>query len=91
MNARILAAQASRRRALRPLAIAELVVKGTLTLVLAAGVVFVWFGFQSLAGSWLPSAHLHLLRPIFSSAAAMAVCLITLILTGLFQPILDED
>jgi hypothetical protein len=86
----ILAAQAAREKALRPLVIMELVVRAALILVLAAGIAWTWFRFQSLATHWA-ATHIPIPQSIAFSVAAMATCIVTLLSIKLFQPILTEE
>lgn len=89
LNAKIAAMQAAQEKALRPLAIAESVVRTIVILALAGGIFGLWFGFRSLAAS-LPSS-LYVPQPILISAAALVTCMITLLFTRLVQPILIEE
>jgi hypothetical protein len=89
INARILALQTARKRALRPLVIAELAVKAVITMGLAAGIVWLWYGFQSLAGLWFASSMLF--RPLFVTVAALATCFVTLLYARLISPALIEE
>jgi hypothetical protein len=89
-NARVAAIQSAGESALRPLAIAELVVRIAVILALAAGILWAWFGFRSLAASWL-SSYVHLPQAVWISVAALATCLIALLFTRLAQPILIEE
>ena len=90
LNAQIAAMQRAREKALRPLVIAEFVVRIMIILALAAGVLWAWFGFRSLAASSLP-AYLHIPQPLLISAAALVTSLITLVFTKLVQPMLIEE
>lgn len=90
LNARILALQEERERALRPLAIAEFAVKAILILALATGIIWIWYGFQSLAANSLPT-YLRVPQPIIVSATALVTCLITLLFIRLAQPMLLEE
>jgi hypothetical protein len=90
MNARALAMQAARKRALRPLAIAEAVVRVALTLALAAGVAWVWSGFQSLTADLLPW-HSQVLRPLFLSLTSLATCCVILLFIQWVGPVLVEE
>jgi hypothetical protein len=89
-NAQIAALQRARDKALRPLAIAEFVVRIMVILALAAGVLWAWFGVRSLAASSYP-AYLHLPQPLLISAAALVTSLLTLVFTKLVQPMLIEE
>jgi hypothetical protein len=89
-NARVAAIQSASERALSPLAIAELVIRITVILALAAGILWAWFGFRSLAAS-VPSSYLRVPQPVLKSAAALVTCLITLVFTKLVQPMLIEE
>jgi hypothetical protein len=88
--AQIAALQRAGEKALRPLAIAEFVVRIMVILALAAGVLWAWFEFRSLAASSLP-ASLHLPQPLLISAAALVTSLLTLVFTKLVQPMLIEE
>ena len=90
LNAQIAALQAAREKALRPLVIAEFVVRIMIILALAVGVLWSWFGFRSLAANSLP-AYLHIPQPLLISAAALVTSLITLVFTKLVQPMLIEE
>jgi hypothetical protein len=90
LNAQIAARQRAQEKALRPLDIAEFVVSSIVVLALAAGVLWAWFGFRSLAASSL-SAYLHVPQPLLISAAALVTSLITLVFTILVQPMLLEE
>jgi hypothetical protein len=90
LNGQIAMLQRAREKALRPLAIAEFVVRIMVILALAAGVLWAWFGFRSLAASSLP-AYLHLPQPLLLSAAALVTSLLTLVFTKLVQPMLIEE
>ena len=87
LNAQIAAMQMAREKALRPLVIAEFVVRIMIILALAAGVLWAWFGLRALAASSLP-AYLHIPQPLLISAAALATSMITLVFTKLAQPML---
>jgi hypothetical protein len=90
LNAQIVALQRAREKALRPLAIAEFVVRIMVILALGAGILWAWFGFRSLAASSL-AAYLHLPQPLLIAAAALVTSLITLVFTKLVQPMLIEE
>jgi magnesium-transporting ATPase (P-type) len=90
LNAQIAAQQRAREKALRPLDIAEFVVRIMVILALAAGVLWAWFGLRSLAASSLP-AYLHVSQPLYMSAAALVTSLLTLVFTKLVQPMLIEE
>jgi hypothetical protein len=91
LNARIMAMQSVREKALRPLAIAEFVLRVTAALALVVGVIWIWFLFQKLVEGWTLPNHLHVPPPILVSAAALATCLVALLFIKLFQPILAEE
>jgi hypothetical protein len=90
LNAQIAALQVAREKALRPLVIVEFVVRIMIILALAAGILWAWFGFRSLAASSL-SAYLHIPQPLLISAAALLTSLITIVFTKLVQPMLIEE
>ena len=90
LNAQIAAMQMAREKALSPLVIVEFVVRIMIILALAAGVLWAWFGFRSLAESSLP-AYLHIPQPLLISTAALVTSLITLVFTKLVQPMLIEE
>ena len=90
LNGQIAAQQRAREKALRPLDIAEFVVRIMVILALAAGVLWAWFGLRSLAASSLP-AYLHVSQPLSISAAALVTSLLTLVFTKLVQPMLIEE
>jgi hypothetical protein len=90
LNAQIAAMQRAREKALRPLMIVEFVVRIMIVLALAAGVLWAWFGFRSMAAS-LPPAYLHIPQPLMISAVALGTSLITLVFTKLVQPMLIEE
>ena len=79
-----------REKALRPLVIAEFVIRIMIILALATGVFWAWFEFRSLAANTLP-AYLHLPQPLLISAAALITSVITLAITKLVQPMLIEE
>ncbi len=90
LNAQIAALQRAREKALRPLAIAEFVVRIMVILALGAGVLWAWFGFRSLAAKTLP-AYLHIPQPMLITVTALVTSLITLVFTKLVQPMLIEE
>jgi len=90
LNARLAAIRAAHEKALRPLAIAENIVRIAVIFALAGGVFGLWFGLRSLAAG-LPAANLHVPQTVLNSAAALVTCLITLVCTKLVQPILIEE
>ena len=90
LNARVLAMQSARKRALRPLVITELVVRIAIALGLAAGIAWLWYVFQSVTASLQP-AHLLLSKPLIATATALATCLIAFALTRLVSPALIEE
>jgi hypothetical protein len=89
LKARMRATGAARERALRPLAIAELVVRAALTLALAGGTAWSWHVLQSLSAGLLPR-HWHALQPVLLSLTALATCSLIL-LSIFFAPILVEE
>jgi hypothetical protein len=90
LQAQIDAMQMAREKMLRPLVIAEFVVRIMIILALAVGVLWAWFGSRSLAAGSLP-ASLHIPQPLLISAAALVTSLITLVFTKLVQPMLIEE
>jgi len=90
LNAQITAMQRAREKAMRPLMIAEFVVRIMIILALAAGVLWAWFGSRSLAASSM-FAYLRLPQPLLISAAALVTSLLTLVFTKLVQPMLIEE
>jgi|WetSurMetagenome_2_1015567.scaffolds.fasta_scaffold197592_1 hypothetical protein len=90
LNAQMSALQRAREKALRPLAIAEFVVRIMVILALGAGVLWAWVGFRSLGASVL-SASLGIPQAVLISAAALAACLVALLFIRLVQPILIEE
>jgi hypothetical protein len=90
LNAGILAARSARRRALRPVIVAEVISRITIALVISAGIIWLWFGLQSLAAHWnIP--HLWLLRPLVVAAIALAASLMALMYARLIQPMLIDE
>jgi hypothetical protein len=90
LKAHIASLQRAQEKALRPLAIAEFVVRIMIILALAAGVLWAWFGFRSLAASSIPS-YLHIPQPLLIAVTALVTSLITLVFTKLVQPMLIEE
>jgi hypothetical protein len=90
LNAHITALKRAREKALRPLVIAEFVVRILIILALGVGVVWAWFGFRSLAANSLPS-YLHIPQPLLIAVTALVTALITLVFTKLVQPMLIEE
>ena len=90
LDAQITAMQRAREKALRPLVIAEFVIRIMIILALATGVFWAWFEFRSLAANTLP-AYLHLPQPLLISATALVTSVITLAFTKLVQPMLIDE
>ncbi len=90
LTARILAIQAARERALRPLVIAEIAVRAALILALVAGITWLWSSFQSIAAGWL-TMHSKAPQPILLSIAALMTCLSAFVFIKLIQPILAVE
>lgn len=90
LKAHILAKEAAREKALRPVAIAELAIRIAITLALAGGIVWIWPRIQSISITSLPW-HRQMPQPIPLSLAALAICLIILVLLKLLEPVLVED
>ncbi len=90
LNAQIAATEEAGRKALRPLLIAEFVVRIAVILAMAAAIHCAWFGFRSFAANSLPS-YLNVPRSIIIPAAALATGLIALLFTKLVQPVLIEE
>lgn len=88
LNARMLAMQEAQERALRPLTIALFAVKMAFMLAIAAGITWLWFGFQSMAANALP-ANLPVPQFVIAAGAALATCAAAFVFTKLFQPILE--
>ena len=89
LNARIVAIQAARKRALLPLVIAEIAVRTALILAMVAGITWLWSRFQSFATGLMPM-YSKAPQPILLSIAALATCLVALLFVKLIQPILAE-
>jgi biopolymer transport protein ExbB/TolQ len=90
MNARVLAIQAARRRALHPLMIAELIIRIAVTLGLTAGIAWLWYHFQSLAVNLQPLS-LPLQNPLIATVAGLATALIALVFMRWVPPVLIEE
>jgi len=89
LNARILAIQDARKRALRPIVIAEIVVRAALNLAMVAGITWLWSSFQSSAADLMP-IYSKAPQPILLFIASLATCLVALLFVKLIQPILAE-
>ena len=90
LNARMLAIQEAQERVVRPLAIALFALKTTFMLALMAGIIWSWFGFQSLAANSLPT-YLPVPQSIIAAGTALATCVAAFLFIKLFQPILIEE
>ncbi len=89
-KAQLAAAEKAKKKALRPLLIAEFVLRIAVILALAAAIFGAWFGFRFLAANALVSFP-HVPQPIHISAAALATGLIALLFTKIAQPVLIDE
>jgi predicted anti-sigma-YlaC factor YlaD len=90
LNARMLAMQEAQERVVRPLAIALFAVKATLMLALLAGIIWIWFGFQSLAAHSIPNSS-PVPQSVIAAGIALATSAAAFLFIKLFQPILIEE
>jgi hypothetical protein len=88
-DARILALQAARERALRPLVIAKLAVGVALALMLAGAIAWISLSLPSIAAILLPE-HLRALHPMVLSVTALITCSAILLSVRLLGPVLTE-
>lgn len=84
-TARNAAALKKYEAALRPLAIAELVLRGALVLALALGMLWAWIALRPLGAA----VHLSMPQPLGIAFSALIPCLLALLSARLTRPLLE--
>jgi predicted anti-sigma-YlaC factor YlaD len=90
LNSRYDAMQAARERALRPLMIAQRMIRLAVLLILTGGIVWISFSFPTMISQWLPRFR-PISQPMLISTTGIATLLVALLLTRLIQPLLFDD
>ncbi|MBN1566699.1 MAG: hypothetical protein JXA73_02555 [Acidobacteria bacterium] len=88
LNARMIAIQEAQARVLHPLAIAAFLGRTAFMLALTAGIIWCWFGFQSLAAGSLPG-NFPMPQSFIAAGAALATCAVAFLFVKLSQPLLE--
>lgn len=89
MNAQVAAIQEAQEKALRPLAIAELIVRISIILILAGATLYIWFRLRPLTVLMPPYPYIP--QYVQTSAAALVLCIIALAVARLAQPMLTGE
>ena len=90
LQARLLAVESKKERALRPLIVAELVARAASALALAGGIAWIWISALSWAKTF-PASGLTFAPPALLSAAALLTCSVVLLFLRLYPSILAEE
>jgi hypothetical protein len=90
LNSRYFAIQEAREKALRPLLIAERVIRVALLLIIAGGLAWISYMVPSLLSDWLPK-HPNIPQPIHLTSVVLITCLAAFLAAKLAQPILTEE